>query len=63
MFGDKTEVDPVRRLLGTARGYGGNRLQDAFYINVNPKANDRKTSHTLTVRDVPVDGFWVDHRL
>jgi hypothetical protein len=40
MFGDKTEVDPVRHLIGTAGGWGGNRSQDALYLNVNPKAID-----------------------
>ena len=58
MFGAKADVDPVRHLLGTAGGWGGNAAQDALYINVNPKANDGETPHTLTVRDVPVDGFW-----
>ena len=27
-------------------------------MNVNPKANDGQTPYTLTVKDVPVDGFW-----
>jgi hypothetical protein len=58
MFGDKAQVDPVRHLIGTAAGWGGNREQDALYLNVNPKANDGQTPHTLTVKDVPVDGFW-----
>jgi hypothetical protein len=58
MFGDKAEVDPVRHLIGTAGGWGGNREQDALYLNVNPKANDGQTPHSLTVKDVPVDGFW-----
>lgn len=58
MFGAKADVDPVRHLLGTAGGWGGNAAQDALYINVNPKGNDGETPHTLTVRDVPVDGFW-----
>ena len=58
MFGDVHEVDPVRRLLGAAGGWGGNREKDALYVNVNPKANDGSTPHALTVKDVPVDGFW-----
>ena len=58
MFGAKADVDPVRHLLGTAGGWGGNAAKDALYINVNPKGNDGETPHTLTVRDVPVDGFW-----
>jgi hypothetical protein len=58
MFGDEATVDPVRHLIGTAGGWGGNPLQDALYMNVNPKANDGQTPYTLTVKDVPVDGFW-----
>ena len=30
----------------------------AEYISVFPKENDGKTVHRLTVKDVPVDGFW-----
>jgi hypothetical protein len=58
MFGTRREVDPVRHLIGTAMGWGGNPEKDAFYLNVTPKQNDGRTVHTLTVRDVPVDGFW-----
>lgn len=58
MFGDKAEVDPVRHLVGTAGGWGGNAAKDALYLNVTPKANDGQTAHSLTVKDVPVDGFW-----
>jgi hypothetical protein len=31
MFGSRTEVDPVRHLIGTAFGWGGNTEKDAFY--------------------------------
>jgi len=48
----------VRHLIGTAGGWGGNAPKDALYINVNPKANDGETPHALTVKDVPVNGFW-----
>lgn len=58
MFGAKSDVDPVRHLLGTAGGWGGNAAKDALYINVNPTGNDGNTPYTLTVKDVPVDGFW-----
>lgn len=58
MFGRKDQVDPVQHLLGTAAGWGGNPLQDAFYAGVEPGKNDGKTVYRLTVRDVPVDGFW-----
>jgi hypothetical protein len=58
MFGAKGEVDEVRRLVGTATGWGGNPEKDALYVTVVPSKNDGKTIHRLTVKDVPVDGFW-----
>jgi hypothetical protein len=51
-------VDPVRHLIGTAMGWGGNPDKEATYLNVTPKQNDGKTVYTLRVKDVPVDGFW-----
>ena len=58
MFGNEANTDEVRHLVGTAGGWGGNPPQDALYMNVNPKANDGQIPHTLTVKEVPVDGFW-----
>jgi hypothetical protein len=58
MFGTRTEVDPVRHLIGTAMAWGGNPERDATYLNVTPAKNDGVTAYRLTVRDVPVDGFW-----
>lgn len=58
MFGSKDQVDAVRHLIGTAGGYGGNREEDAIYLNVVPERNDGTTPFVLTVKDVPVDGFW-----
>jgi hypothetical protein len=57
-FGAKEEVDPIRHLLGTAAGWGGNPDKDATYLNVTPEKNDGTTVYTLDVKDVPVDGFW-----
>jgi hypothetical protein len=57
-FGKKGEVDPVRRLIGAAAGWGGNPDRDAIYLNVTPAKNDGTTVHTVTVGDVPVDAFW-----
>ncbi|SEN32173.1 Protein of unknown function [Pseudomonas sp. ok272] len=57
-FGTQDSVDPVRHLLGTASGWGGNPDKDATYLNVTPTQNDGKTVYRLTVKDVPVDGFW-----
>lgn len=58
MFGTKSAVDPVRHLIGAATGWGGNPDQDAVYLNVTPKNNDGTGIYKLTVKDVPVDGFW-----
>src|SRR5262249_5102829 len=45
-------------LLGTAAGWGGNPVTDAYYIGATPDRNDGQTAYRLTVKDVPVDGFW-----
>lgn len=57
-FGTKESVDPVRHLIGTASAWGGNPETEAMYLNVVPARNDGETVHSVTVRDVPVDGFW-----
>jgi hypothetical protein len=59
MFGAREQVDPVRHLIGTALGFGGNPEKDALYLNVTLKNNDGTGTFRLTVKDdVPVDGFW-----
>jgi hypothetical protein len=58
MFGDKTKLNPISHLLGAAFGWGGNPEEAAVYDNVVPAQNDGKTPYTVTVKDVPVDGFW-----
>jgi para-nitrobenzyl esterase len=57
-FGAKDEVDPILHFIGTATGWGANPRSAAVYEGVYPKANDGTTVHKLTVKDVPVDGFW-----
>ena len=57
-FGTKAEVDPIRHLIGTAMGWGGNPDKDAIYLNVTPAKNDGTTVYKLDVKNVPVDGFW-----
>lgn len=57
-FGAVNEVDPVHHLIGSAFAWGGNPERDALYLTVVPPANDGATVHRLTVKDVPVDGFW-----
>ena len=57
-FGPRGQVDPVRRLIQAAAAWGGNPEKDATYLNFTPSKNDGKTTYRLTVRNVPVDGFW-----
>jgi hypothetical protein len=57
-FGTKEDVDPIRHLIGSAVGWGGNPEKDATYLNETPQKNDGKTVYELSVKDVPVDGFW-----
>jgi hypothetical protein len=56
--GRRGEVDPVRHLIVTATGWGLNPDKDAIYLNVTPSKNDGATIYKLTVKEVPVDGFW-----
>ena len=55
-FGAEDEVDPVHHLIATAAGWGGLPDREAIYLNVDPGLPPGK--YQLTVRDVPVDGFW-----
>jgi hypothetical protein len=57
-FGTRKQVDPIRHLLGTAAGWGGNPDKEARYVGVTPAQNDGVTAYKLTVKDVPVDAFW-----
>ena len=57
-FGTKDEVDPIDHLIGTAIGWGGNPRYAADYQSFYPPKNDGKTVYRLTLKDVPVDGFW-----
>jgi hypothetical protein len=56
--GRRGEVDPVRHLIATASAWGLNPDKDAIYLNVTPVRNDGTTVYRLSVKDVPVDGFW-----
>jgi len=57
-FGDKGEVDPVAHLIGTAAGWGANPPKAAIYTFGTPPDPSGTTAYTLTMKDVPVDGFW-----
>ncbi len=58
MFGTRDQVDPVRRLIGAAMAWGGNPEKEATYLNVTPAGNDGSGVYKISVKDVPVDGFW-----
>ena len=58
MFGTKAQVDPIRHLIGAASAWGGNPDKEAMYLNVTPAKNDGTTIYKLSVKNVPVDGFW-----
>ncbi len=57
-FGEKGKIDPIKQLMGTAYGYAGNPREGAIYKNIVPEKNDGKTPYKVTVKNVPVDGFW-----
>lgn len=46
----------MRHLIATAAGWGGLPDQEASYVGVEPKLP--MGDYELTVREVPVDGFW-----
>jgi hypothetical protein len=55
-FGARTEVDPVRHLIGCAAGWGGLPTSEATYIGADP--NLPPGDYELVFNDVPVDAFW-----
>lgn len=55
-FGARDEVEPIRHLLATATGWGGLPETEAWYYNVMPELPVGE--YSLTVGEVPVDGFW-----
>jgi len=58
MFGRRDQVDPIQHLLGTAAGWGGNPREAALYTSTTPERNDGVTPYEITLKDVPVNGFW-----
>ena len=55
--GTKEQVDPIKQLLLTAYGFGTIPESESVQINVEPNLPSDK-AYALTVKDVPVDGFW-----
>lgn len=57
-FGDKSKLNPLYHLLGTAMGWGGNPPEAAMYDTVVPEKNDGVTPYVIHLTEkVPVDGF------
>jgi hypothetical protein len=56
-FGRKEDVDPIHHLIGAAAGWGGLPPDEAIYVGAFPGLPG-DGAYSLTVRDVPVDGFW-----
>ncbi len=61
----RTLVDPTDpkdvgqvRVLQDAIKFSQKSAGKFIYLNVTPPNNDGKTIYRLTVKDVPVDGFW-----
>ncbi len=57
-MGKKGEVDPIAHLIATAVGWGLLPPNEAIYLFPSLATNDGKIVHTLTMKDIPVDGFW-----
>lgn len=55
-FGSRAATNPLRHMLGTALAWGGMPEHEALFLDVDPHLP--VGDHTLTLRDVPVDGFW-----
>ena len=58
VFGNKSEVDPIRHLFGTAFSWGESSPKVVLSLAFMPQMNDGKTLYSLTFKDVPVEGFW-----
>jgi hypothetical protein len=58
-FGTRDTVDPIKHLIATAAGWGGNPDKDASYGTCSAPDADGKSVYKLTVpKDIPVDAFW-----
>jgi hypothetical protein len=57
-FGTRQQVNPIMFLIGSALGWGGNPDKEAKYGLLHIPNPDGKQVYRLTVKDVPVDGFW-----
>ena len=55
--GSREEVDPIKQLLVAAYGFGTLPERESLLLTVNPGL-PYTGAYVLTVKDVPVDGFW-----
>lgn len=55
--GTKEQVDPIKQLILSAYGFGTLPETESFLVTVEPGLPADK-AYSLTVKDVPVDGFW-----
>ncbi|MDG1475069.1 MAG: DUF1214 domain-containing protein [Porticoccaceae bacterium] len=55
--GTKAQVNPIKQLLLTAYGFGTLPESESYLLTVTPNLTAEK-AYALTVKDVPVDGFW-----
>jgi len=55
--GTKEQVNPIKQLLLSAFGFGTLPETESLLITVQPNLPSDK-AYALTVKDVPVDGFW-----
>jgi hypothetical protein len=58
LSGARGKVDPVRRLIGAAVAWGAPPAGDVFVLDRTPADNSGSAVYRLTLKDVPVDGFW-----
>lgn len=57
VFGQKSDVDPVRHMVGTAVGWGGLPEHEALYLGIDPRLPVGKYRIEVPA-DVPVGAFW-----
>lgn len=58
-YGDVGQVDPVKSFVASPSGWTGvPQPSEALFFQRIPTQNDGTTPYTLTVKNVPVDGFW-----
>ena len=55
--GTKEQVNPIKQLLLSAYGFGTLPESESLLLTVQPNLPPDR-SYALTVKDVPVDGFW-----